>query len=136
MVKVIMGLKGSGKTGKILEIAKQAVESEQGDTVFIEPTSKLIHDVPQKIRWVDASKYDFGGYRFLKGYITGLYCANYDITHIFIDNLLKIADKEYDDETDVFVQWCDVFGRDEDIKFTITISADVTKASEQMEKFF
>lgn len=130
-----MGLKGSGKTRKLLELAEDAVESEQGDTVFIEATSKLIHDVPQRMRLIDASQYDFSGYEFLKGYISGLYCANYDITHIFIDGLIKITHKEYDSETDEFMEWCDVFGRNEDINFTISISEDVAKATDRIKKY-
>lgn len=136
MVKVLMGLKGSGKTRILLELVNEAVVSETGDTVFIEPTSKLIHDVPQKIRLIDGSQYDFKGIEFLKGYITGLYCSNYDITHIFIDGFLKIIHQRYDDKVDDFVEWCDKFGESEDIKFTFTISEDVAKASDRLKKYF
>lgn len=135
MVKVLMGLKGSGKTGKLLKLVKEAVESEQGDIVFIEPSMKLIHDVPQKVRLIDASQYDFKSFDFLKGYLSGLYCANYDITHVFIDNLLKIACSKYGDETDDFIRWCEVFGKKEDIKFTFSISEDISKASDKIKKY-
>lgn len=131
-----MGLKGSGKTKKLLKLVDEAVEKEQGDTVFVEPSSKFIHDVPQKVRLIDASQYDFDGYDFLKGYITGLYCANYDITHVFIDGILKIVNTNYDNEMDEFLEWCEVFGKSEDIKFTVTISADISKASEKIKKYF
>lgn len=130
-----MGLKGSGKTRRLLEIVEEAVEKEQGDTVFIEASSKLIHDVPQKVRLIDASQYDFSGYDFIKGYISGLYCSNYDITHIFIDSLLKIAHSDYGKETDEFVCWCEEFGNKEDINFTFSVSEDVSKASDAIKRY-
>jgi len=136
MVKVIMGLKGSGKTKQLIELVDEAVKSEQGDIVYIEKSSKLIHDIPLKVRLVDASQYDFTGYEFIKGFINGLYSANYDITHIFIDSILKIINKEYDSDTDEFLKWCEKFGKSENIKFTITVSTDVSKASPAIEKYF
>jgi len=136
MVKVMMGLKGSGKTKQLLEMVQDAVESEQGDIVYIEKSSKLMHDIPLKVRLVDASQYDFNDYDFLKGFICGLYSANYDITHIFIDSILKIIEKDYNDETDEFLQWCEKFGSKENIKFTITVSTDSSKATSAIKKFF
>ena len=135
MVNVMMGLKGSGKTKKLLKMVEEAVESEDGDIVFIEATSKLIHDIPQKVRLIDASQYDFSGYDFLKGYMTGLYCANYDITHVFIDNLLKITCTELSGDVDSFLKWCESFGKKEDVKFTITISEDIAEATETVKKY-
>ena len=136
MVKVMMGLKGSGKTKQLVELVHEAVKSEQGDIVYIEKSSKLIHDIPLKVRFMDASEYDFNDYDFFKGVICGLYSANYDITHIFIDGLLKIIDKEYDSDADEFLNWCEKFGSRENIKFTVTVSADISKASSDIKKFF
>ena len=33
---------------------------------------------------VEASEYDIADYTALKGFISGMYAGNYDITHIFI----------------------------------------------------
>ena len=136
MVRVMMGLKGSGKTKHLIELVHEAMESERGDIVYIEKTSKLIHDIPHKVRLIDASQYDFNGYDFFKGFISGLYSSNYDITHIFIDSVLKILNREYDKDTDEFIKWCDDFGASEDIGFTITISADIKKASQTLKNHF
>ena len=136
MVRLIMGLKGSGKTKKLLEIVNDAVDNEHGDIVFIERTAKLTYDIPHKVRLIDASQYDFNGYDFLKGYISGLYSANYDITHIFIDNVLQIIGKDVDKETEDFFEWCEVFGIKEHVKFTMTISVDINKATERISKYF
>jgi len=135
MVKVMMGLKGSGKTKQLIELVHEAVKSERGDIVYIEKSSKHIHDIPHKVRLVDASQYEFNDYDFFKGYISGLHSANYDITHIFIDSMLKIVNREYDTDADEFLLWCEKFGSRENINFTVTVSADISKASKKLEKY-
>jgi len=131
-----MGSKGSGKTKKLLELVSDAVDNENGDIVCIERAAKLTYDIPHKVRLIDASQYEFNGFDFLKGFICGLYSANYDITHIFIDNVLRIIGREVDKEAEDFFEWCEEFGLKEHIKFTITISVDINKATDRIKKYF
>ena len=136
MVKLIMGLKGSGKTKILIEMIRSAGEVEAGDVVCLEKGEKLRYDIPFKIRLVDTTQYDFDGYDFLKGFICGLYSANYDITHIFIDSALKIINVSYDERADDFLDWCAEFAEREDVKFTMTFSADISLASEKSKSYF
>ncbi|MEG1464860.1 MAG: hypothetical protein RSC11_08200, partial [Mucinivorans sp.] len=87
MVKVIMGLKGSGKTKQMIDLINTAVASEHGNVVCIERGPKLTYDIHYKIRLVEASQYDLTSFDTLKGFVSGLYAGNYDITHVFIDSL-------------------------------------------------
>ena len=136
MVRVIMGVKGTGKTKQMIELINSAVHSENGNVVCIERGPKLTYDIHYKIRLVEASHYDIKSYDFLKGFISGLYAGNYDITHIFIDSLTKIVGGECDNETEKFLDWLNKFGEQHNIKFTITISDDVTLAPEGIRKYF
>ena len=131
-----MGLKGSGKTKLLIELVNKAVEEEHGDVVCIEKGAKLTYDIPYQVRLIEASMYEFDGYKFLKGFISGLHSANYDITHIFIDSALRIISAEVDGDTEEFLDWCESFSVRENVKFTITISADVNLATERIKKYF
>jgi hypothetical protein len=131
-----MGSKGSGKTKQLIELVKTAVDTEHGDIVCIERAPKLTYDIPHKVRLIDASQYGFDGYVFLKGFISGLHSANYDITHIFIDSVLAIINKDVDEDAEDFFDWCEEFSKKEHVKFTITISVDITKATERIKKYF
>ena len=131
-----MGLKGSGKTKKLIEMIQIAEEVENGDIVCIEKGEKLRYDLPYKIRLVEASQYDFDNYDFLKGFICGLYSANYDITHIFIDSVLRIIGVDYDENADDFLHWCEDFAKRENVKFTVTFSTDVSLATEKAKQYF
>ena len=137
MVRVIMGVKGTGKTKQMIELINTAVQNEHGNVVCIERGPKLTYDINYKIRLVEASHYDMKDYDFLKGFVSGLYAGNYDITHIFIDSLTKIVPSEATDlAVEDFLDWLNKFGEDNNIKFAVTISADASLATEGVKKYF
>ena len=119
--------KGTGKTKQMIELINSAVHSENGNVVCIERGPKLTYDIHYKIRLVEASHYDIKSYDFLKGFISGLYAGNYDITHVFIDSLTKIVASEATDHAvEEFLDWLNSFSEKNNIKFTVTISADAS----------
>ena len=134
MVRVIMGVKGTGKTKQMIELINSAVHSENGNVVCIERGPKLTYDIHYKIRLVEASQYDMTSFDFLKGFISGLYAGNYDTTHVFIDSLTKIVPT--DPSVEDFLDWLSSFSEKNSIKFTVTISADKDLASEGVRKYF
>ena len=137
MVRVIMGVKGTGKTKQMIELINSAVHSENGNVVCIERGPKLTYDIHYKIRLVEASHYDIKSYDFLKGFIIGLYAGNYDITHVFIDSLTKIVASEATDHAvEEFLDWLNSFSEKNNIKFTVTISADASLATDGVKKYF
>ncbi len=136
MIRVIMGKKGSGKTKQMIDMINNAVQTEHGNVVCIEKGNKLTFDIHYQIRLVESSQYDIANYTALKGFISGLYAGNYDITHVFIDSLTKIVGGECDNETEKFLDWLNNFGELHNIKFTITISDDSSLAPEGVKKYF
>ena len=109
MVSIIMGLKGSGKTKKLVELVREAVNEETGDVVCIEKERKLTYDIPYQARLIDAGVYDIGSYEFLKGLICGVHAGNYDITHFFVDNFYKLVNDKSVDTLVSFLTWLDAF---------------------------
>jgi hypothetical protein len=77
------------------------------------------------------------GFSSLKGFISGLHAGNFDITHVFIDSLYKVANCDGDiAETEAFLAWCESFGEANSMSFTITISDDINKATDAIRKYF
>lgn len=128
MVKLIMGSKGSGKTKKLVDLVVAAVNQENGDVVVIEKERKLTFDIPYQARLIDASSYDIGTYEFLKGLLCGIHSANYDITHIFIDNFFKLVNDSSEKSLIAFVEWLKVFAERESIDFVLSLSSDADTA--------
>jgi len=131
-----MGKKGSGKTKQMIDMINSAVQTEHGNVVCIEKGKKLTFDIHYQIRLVEASNYDLANYTALKGFVSGLYAGNYDITHVFIDSLTKIAGGDCNAETEAFLDWLNNFGEEHNIKFTVTISDDASLASDGIKKYF
>ena len=136
MVRVIMGKKGSGKTKQMIDLINSAVQTEHGNVVCIEKGEKLTFDIHYQIRLVESSEYDLTSYTALKGFISGLYAGNYDITHVFIDSLTKIVGGDTTVETENFLDWLNTFSEKHNIKFTVTISDDATLAPDGIKKYF
>ena len=130
-----MGLKGSGKTKKLVDMVRQAVNNCHGDVVCIEKERKLTYDIPYQARLIDAGFYDIGSYEFLKGLICGIHAGNYDITHFFIDNFYKMVGDKSPEALCVFVAWLDRFAASENIDFVISISADPETVPEELKKY-
>ena len=136
MVRLIMGVKGSGKTKQLIELINNAAKDEPGNVVCIEANRNMTYDIHYHIRLIDAQEYKLNSYDLFRGFISGLYAGNYDITHIFIDSLTKIVGGECDNETEKFLDWLNKFGEQHNIKFTITISDDADLAPDGVKKYF
>ena len=134
MIHVIMGLKGSGKTKKLIDSINEAVKQASGDVVCIEYGKKLTYDVNYRVRLVDSEEYAISNSDMLKGFLSGLHAGNFDITNVYIDNLYKTigSDRAAGEE---FVAWCDKFAQANNMKITITVSDDPACASEDMKKY-
>lgn len=135
MVRLIMGAKGSGKTKHLIEMINNAAKDEPGNVVCIEANRTMTYDIHYHIRLIDAEEYKLNSYDLLRGFISGLYAGNYDITQVFIDNLCKIVGGGVDKDTEEFLNWLDIFGERNNIKFTATISAETSEATDGMQKF-
>ena len=134
MIHVIMGLKGSGKTKKLLGAIHDTVAASQGDVVCIEYGKKLTYDVSYKVRLVDSQEYGIRSAEMLEGFLSGLHAGNFDITHVFIDNLYKTIGNDRAAAED-FMAWCAKFASDNSMEITMTVSDDPAMASDAVKQY-
>ena len=134
MIHVIMGLKGSGKTKKLIDSINATVDSAQGVVVCIEYGKKLTYDVNYRVRLVDSKEYGICNVDMLKGLLCGLHAGNFDITNVYIDNLYKTigTDRAACEE---FLAWCEKFAEINQMKITVSVSDDPEQVSEAVRKF-
>ena len=124
MVNIMMGPEGSGKTKQLIGALNQAVQRESGSIVCIEKGDTLRFDVDHKVRLID-----------IKDYAYGLHAGNFDITHIFMDNLYKLAQSSDPKETENFLDWCSVFSAENSVAFTLTIAGEAAEAPEYIARY-
>ena len=134
MIQVIMGLKGSGKTKKLIDAINAAVAQASGDVVCIEYGKKLTYDVNYRVRLVDSKEYGISNLDMLKGFLSGLHAGNFDITNVYIDNLYKTIGTDRA-TGEAFIAWCAKFAEINQMKITISVSDDPEQASEDVKNY-
>ena len=129
-----MGLKGSGKTKKLIDSVNQAAQDAHGSVVCIEYGSNLRYEIKSSVRLVDSKEYGITNTDMLKGLLSGLHAGNYDITNVYIDNLYKTIgnDRAAGEE---FILWCAKFAEANSMNITVTVSDDPAGASEEVKKY-
>jgi len=124
MIKIVAGLKGSGKTKRIIDQANETVKTAKGNVVFIEKSNQLMYDLDRNIRLVDASEYDLKNYDRFTGFVKGLNAGNYDITNIYIDGLFKIVKDNTPEAFEAFIAEIAEFADKAGIELFISASMD------------
>ena len=102
MVKFIFGVKGSGKTKKMLDLANEAGKNANGSIVYIDRDRNHIYDLDKSIRLIDTSDFNLDTLNSFYGFLCGVISQNFDIEKIFIDGQ-KIITNAQDSLLEEFV---------------------------------
>ena len=71
MVKLIIGLKGTGKTKTLIGMVNSAIDSSDGAVVCLEKGDKLRFDIKYQARLIDVDEYGVDDGQALYGFIAG-----------------------------------------------------------------
>ncbi len=134
MLKLIVGLKGSGKTKTIVEMANSKLAETKGAVVFIEKGTKLIHEVKHQARLLDTDEYLVNNADKLYGFVAGNYGSNFDVSDIFIDSALKICGNDMA-EFSAFLDNVVAFTATHPVNFVITSSLAVEDLPEKYHQY-
>ena len=134
MLKLIIGVKGTGKTKALINLVNTASAESKGDVVCIEKGVKLRYDVKYQARLIDTNEYFVSDAQSLYGFVAGIFASNHDVTDLFIDSALKICN---DDAAafDVFVDKVSALSDKLNINIVMTSSIPVENASETVKKY-
>ena len=134
MLKLIVGLKGSGKTKTLIEMVNSRVDSTDGSVVCIEKGNKLIHEIKYQARLIDTDEYSITDAEKLYGFVAGIYASNHDVTDIFIDSALKICGNDIDAFAD-FMRAALKFAKEHGINFVVTSSVVRESIPEDLREY-
>ncbi len=134
MIKLIVGTKGTGKTKILIDMVNTSLATLPGNIVCIEKGAKLTFDLTHAVRLVDVENYTINTYQKLYGFICGMLAGNYDIQEIYVDSILKIGGKDFD-ELGEFFDKIYAQTRNSDVKLVFTVSADVADLPSSVKKY-
>ncbi|MBP5231220.1 MAG: hypothetical protein ILO68_05760 [Clostridia bacterium] len=133
-MKLLAGVKGTGKTKALVEEVNRVCEQSNGEVVFVEKGKGLTFDVNYRVRLVDIDEYGVSGGKALYGFICGILSANYDITELFIDGAYKLCNGSVEELEDFLLRISRITDRN-NIDCTVTASIDPEQLSEPVRRF-
>ena len=134
MLKLIIGVKGTGKTKALISMVNEAVDASRGDVVCIEKGTKLRFDIKYQARLINTEEYFIEDASALYGFVAGILASNHDVTDLFVDSALKICKNDVA-EFEKMVVALDKLLEESAVKVTITSSIPVEEASDVVKKY-
>ena len=135
MIKIYIGLKGCGKTKKLIDAVNDAINIEKGNVVCITEGNRLMHDIDRSARLVDTENFDIANFDMFTGLLAGISAQDFDGTHIFIDSVFKSVPGESMENIDSFVNALEKLETKFNVSFTLMISAEESSATELVKKY-
>ena len=134
MIRVIVGNKGSGKTARLVDELNEHA-AQDSNVVCIEYGRRLDSSVNYKIRLVDIMDYPTKGYRELLSFISGMYAKDYDLDHIYVDSIFKVAGNTDLDALAVFLAELEIFSGKSGVDAVVILSADPDSIPEGVRRY-
>ncbi len=134
MLKLIIGVKGTGKTKTLINLVNGALEVTKGDVVCIEKGVKLRYDIKPTARLIDVEEYMVSDAQSLYGFVAGILASNHDVTDLFIDSTLKICNGDVPAFETLVVE-LDKLVTKVGLNMIMTVSMPEEEASETIRKF-
>ena len=104
MVQLIVGVKGEGKTKKMLDHVHESMKSVDGNIVYLDKSSQNMHELDNRVRLINVSEYPLQNTDQFIGFICGICSQDYDLEEMYLDGFLKIAKLEGQDVTSALSQ--------------------------------
>ena len=134
MLKLIIGVKGTGKTKQLISLVNEAADATNGVVVCVEKGTGLRFDVKHTVRLINTNEYLVFDAEALAGFVAGILASNHDVTDLFIDSALKIAKNDIN-KFDDLVKALDELSEKLGVNIIVTSSIPVEEASDVVKKY-
>ncbi|HYF82544.1 MAG TPA: twitching motility protein PilT [Clostridia bacterium] len=134
MVKFILGVKGSGKTKRMIDMANESVKASNGNVVYIDRDRNHIYDLNRNIRLIEAGEFQLENLKSFYGFICGVISQNFDIDRVFIDGQ-KIVSSAEDDCLEKFVKNLENLNEKFGVNFTVSCSRSADGIPEFLKSY-
>lgn len=134
MLKLIIGVKGTGKTKALISLVNETATSSRGDVVCIEKGVKLRFDIKPRTRLIDVNEYLISDGQSLYGFVAGILASNHDVTDLFIDSALKICNEDMP-SFEKFVEEIAALSEKAGVNVVVTASMPADSASDTIKKY-
>lgn len=134
MLKLIIGVKGTGKTKALIDMVNKATEASEGSVVCIERGVKLRYDVKFRTRLINTNDYLIFDAQSLFGFIAGILASNHDVTDVYVDSSLKICNEDINAYEKMILE-LDELAEKHSVNIIMTASVPTEQASDIIKKY-
>jgi len=134
MLKLIIGVKGTGKTKTLIDMVNKTAEESAGSVVCIERGVKLRYDVKYKTRLINTNDYLVFDAQSLFGFVAGILASNHDVTDLYVDSALKICNDDINAFEKMLIE-IDELAEKHNVNVVMTSSIPVEEASDIVNKY-
>ena len=134
MIKLIIGVKGTGKTKTLIHMVDEALATSKGEVVCIEKGTKLRFDIKHSARLINTNDYLVFDAQSLFGFVAGILASNHDVTDLFIDSALKICNEDLNAFEKLVTEF-DELAAKADVNIVITASLADDAATDTIKKY-
>ena len=134
MLKLIIGVKGTGKTKVLIDMVNSARAVTKGDVVCIEKGAQLRFDIKPAVRLVNSEEYLINDASTLYGFIAGMLASNHDVTDLFVDGTLRICNRDMTAFEELLTK-LDSLLEKVDVNVTMTVSMPAEEVNDNIRKY-
>ena len=124
MIQIICGEKGKGKTKELLGKVNAAVQTANGNVVYLDKSQKHMYELNNKVRLINVMDYPVTNCDEFLGFICGIISQDNDLEEMYLDSFLTIADVNTEDEITKAIEKLDVISEKFKVKFVLSVSKD------------
>ena len=130
MVQLIVGVKGTGKTKKMLDHVHESIKNVEGNIVYLDKSSQNMHELDNRVRLINVTEYPIQNTDQFIGFVCGICSQDYDLQEIYLDGFLKIAKLEGQDISSALSQLNQISEQ-----FHVNMVLSVSMAKDQIPEF-
>ena len=130
MIEIICGVKGKGKTKELLGKVNAAIQTANGNVVYLDKSQKHMYELNNKVRLINVMDYPVANCDEFMGFICGIISQDNDLEEMYLDSFLTIADVNTEDEITKAIEKLDVISEKYNVKFVLSVSKDEAELPE------
>ena len=122
MIEIICGEKGKGKTKELLGKVNAAVQTANGNVVYLDKSQKHMFELNNKVRLINVMDYPITNCDEFLGFICGIISQDNDLEEMYLDSFLTVADLKTSDEIAKAIEKLDVISEKYNVRFVLSVS--------------
>lgn len=122
MVQIICGEKGKGKTKELLGKVNTAVQTANGNVVYLDKSAKHMFELNNKVRLINVMDYPITNCDEFLGFICGIISQDNDLEEMYLDSFLTIAGLDTVEEITKAIEKLDVISEKFQVCFVLSVS--------------